>query len=680
MGVIRKKTVTRGEGGVKYVCDVCSSDITSTVRIRCAHPVCSDFDLCVSCFAKGESRNAHDPTSHEYRVIEQNSFPIFERDWGADEELLLLEGAEIYGLGSWADIADHIGGFREKDEVRDHYLRTYVHVPTFPLPKRCRPHDCELANEIPREEFQAQKKRRIEERREKSKSAPALQPKTKPTASVPSCHEIQGFMPGRLEFETEYANEAEEAVQHMQFDPGDGINPRTGELEPEMELKLTVMDIYNCRLTQRAERKKVVFEHDLLEYRENTKIEKKRSKDEKDLLQKAKPFARIMNHKDFEDFNQGLIDELNLRQAIAQLQEWRNLKIGDLRSGEKYEAEKAARVQKALPMGSMDRERLATNQRSKQVAASDPPSGASLLVAPDLTGHPAAQTIRETTGGGDTKLLTNGLANGANGHPQPAKIKHLPQPISGLQPLQLTQDTAADLHLLTPEEARLCEVIRLQPKPYLMIKEQILREALKTNGTLKKKQAKEICRLDSQKGARIFDFFINAGWLGFFSSDDLHSSPTHRHHRSESAVVASSMRYISAESLAGKILAEGVSSDPSYAIIDVRDGDYIGGHIKGCINIPTLQLDLRMPRLVEELKNKRMVVFHCALSQQRGPTAAMKYSQGREALLKKQGPEGPGLPDQEVVVLQGGFSGWQKVYGNDVRLTEGYVKAIWDNF
>jgi hypothetical protein len=32
MGVIRKKTVTRGgEGGVKYVCDVCSSDITSTV-------------------------------------------------------------------------------------------------------------------------------------------------------------------------------------------------------------------------------------------------------------------------------------------------------------------------------------------------------------------------------------------------------------------------------------------------------------------------------------------------------------------------------------------------------------------------------------------------------------------------------------------------------------------------
>lgn len=32
MGVIRKKTATRGtEGGTKYHCDVCSVDITSTV-------------------------------------------------------------------------------------------------------------------------------------------------------------------------------------------------------------------------------------------------------------------------------------------------------------------------------------------------------------------------------------------------------------------------------------------------------------------------------------------------------------------------------------------------------------------------------------------------------------------------------------------------------------------------
>ena len=468
----------------------------------------------MTCFSKGESRNAHDPASHPYRVIEQNSFPIFDREWGADEELLLIEGAEIYGLGSWADIADHIGGFRERDEVRDHYLGTFVDSPSFPLPKRCSPHDSELANEISREEFQSRKKRRIEDRREAAKNAPALQPKTKPTASVPSCHEIQGYMPGRLEFETEYANDAEEAVQHMQFDPGDGLNNRTGDLEPEMELKLTVMEIYNCRLTQRVDRKKVIFEHNLLDYRENTKVEKKRSKEEKDLLQKAKPFARVMNGKDFEEFNQGLIDELNLRQAITQLQEWRSLKIGDLRSGEKYESDKASRIQKAIPMGSMDRERLATSQRSKQAPPPDPPSGSALLVQPELPLRPAGQSHDEVNG--DSKPVANGQTNGVNGvngHVSP-RPKQIPQPIPGLQPLSFNADNNSDLHLLTPEEAKLCEVVRLAPKPYLMIKEQLLKEALKSNGTMKKKQAKEICRLDAQKGARIFDFFVNAGWVG----------------------------------------------------------------------------------------------------------------------------------------------------------------------
>lgn len=377
----------------------------------------------------------------------------------------------------------------------------------------------ELANEISREEFQARKKRRIEERREAAKNAPALQPKTKPTASVPACHEVQGYMPGRLEFETEYANEAEEAVQLMQFDPGDGINPRTGELEPEMELKLTVMEIYNCRLTQRAERKRVIFEHNLLDYRENTKTEKKRSKEERDLLNKAKPFARMMNRVDFEQFCQGLIDELNLRQAITQLQEWRSLRIGDLRSGEKYEQEKAQRIQKSIPLGSMDRERLATNQRNKQQPPPDPPSGAALLVAPGLPIRSAATNgMSNGEGPNGVKAETNGdhvnggsvvVANGTT----TTKQKYIPQPIPGVQPLQLSQDNAPDLHLLTPEEAKLCETLRLQPKPYLMIKEQILKEAIKGNGSLKKKQAKEICRLDSQKGGRIFDFMVNAGWV-----------------------------------------------------------------------------------------------------------------------------------------------------------------------
>lgn len=499
------------------------ADPNCQVRIRCAHPDCTEYDLCVLCFAKGEQSSNHKPSSHPYRVIEQNSFPIYDEEWGADEELLLLEGCESYGIGSWADIADHIGGYRTKDEVREHYEKVYLNSSKFPLPERCSPKDTSLAMATSREEFQARKKRRIEERKEAIKNAPPPPPKTKPTASVPSCHEVQGYMPGRLEFETEYANEAEEAVQLMQFEPGDGINPVTGQLEPEMELKLTVMHIYNARLTQRVERKKVIFEHNLLDYRENSKLDKKRSKDERDILNKAKPFARIMNHDDFEEFNQGLIDELNMRQAIAQLQEWRNNGIGDLRSGEKYEQEKTQRMQKSIPMGSMDRERLAVQQRgNKQQPAPEPPSGAALLVAPELPIRLAHKRPGGSLMNGDpAKLLNGDHTNGTNGingaivvngvdHKPP---KHTPQPITGLTPLSLTQENPPDLHLLTAEEVRLCEVCRMKPKPYLMMKAEVIREACKANGSLKKKQVKEISRLDSRKCGVIFECMVAWGYI-----------------------------------------------------------------------------------------------------------------------------------------------------------------------
>ncbi|KAI9851086.1 MAG: Transcriptional adapter ada2 [Thelocarpon superellum] len=504
MGVIKKKTATRGtEGGVKYVCDGCSADITSTVRIRCAHPTCNEYDLCVPCFAGGETSREHDPATHPYSVIEQHSIPIFTPDWGADEELLILEGAETYGLGSWADIADHIGGYRTKEEVCQHYVDTYVNSPDFPLPLLASPNDRSLL--ATRDEFQARKKRRIAERKEANKTAPSSVSKQKPTASVPACHEVAGYMPGRLEFETEYANEAEEAVQHMQFDPGDGINPRTGELEPEMELKLAVMDIYNSRLTSRVERKNVILQHNLLEYRKNAAMDKKRSKEERDLLNKAKPFARMMNRQDFEEFCKGLIYEHNLRLAIAQLQEWRLMGLGDFKSGERYEAEKQQRLQKAATLSQVDR--LAVSRMNKPTPPVDTPTAVASLTAPELP-------IRlQANGAHGPHVLSSGHANGTL-TPLSGKPQYVVQPLPNVQPLKFDDENANDLHLLTKEEQQLCSTLRIYPKPYLVIKEHLMKEAMKQGGNLKRKAAREICKIDVNKCGRIFDFFVHSGWIG----------------------------------------------------------------------------------------------------------------------------------------------------------------------
>lgn len=120
----------------------------------------------------------------------------------------------------------------------------------------------------------------------------------------------------------------------------------------------------------------------------------------------------------------------------------------------------------------------------------------------------------------------------------------------------------------------------------------------------------------------------------------------------------------------------------SLTVIDVRDSDYIGGHIVGGINVPTNTHDYKMPELARTLKDKDTVVFHCALSQQRGPSAALKYMRERERLFGpenvKKGNEGatrekseaktkdegvgeaPEVKGQTVYVLEGGFVQWQE--------------------
>ena len=175
--------------------------------------------------------------------------------------------------------------------------------------------------------------------------------------------------------------------------------------------------------------------------------------------------------------------------------------------------------------------------------------------------------------------------------------------------------------------------------------------------------------------------------------------------------------------------------------------DHIGGHIKSSLHVPSATHATAIPSLVRNLKDKPVVIFHCALSQVRGPKAALQYVRERErlvgpgttrvsaepgeiesvtyteqngpgvgAMLKKDRGEqlardGKGLlrheaeegedgwedveqeaelyseskmvinrkKQQRVLVLEGGFVGWQATYGEDERLTEGYSKELWED-
>ncbi len=64
-------------------------------------------------------------------------------------------------------------------------------------------------------------------------------------------------------------------------------------------------------------------------------------------------------------------------------------------------------------------------------------------------------------------------------------------------------------------------------------------------------------------------------------------------------------------------MKSGKVAGKDYCVIDVRDDDYIGGHIKGAQNAPSNQFYVQVNDLVQKTKNVPIVVFHCALSQVR---------------------------------------------------------------
>lgn len=432
----------------KFHCDVCSSDCTNRVRISCAE--CPEYDLCVPCFSQGAYNGNHRPF-HDYKIMETNSYPILCEDWGADEELALIKGSQTLGLGNWQDVADHIGS-RTKEEVDEHYVNYYLNSPYYPIP------DITKDIKISQEQFLEDRRRRIEKFRELP-----LQPPRKPMASVPSCHEVQGFMPGRLDFETEFENDAEGPVKDMVFEPDD---------QPlDIEVKLVILDIYNSRLITRAEKKRLLFENGLMEYRKLQGIDKKRSKEAKELYNSLKAFARIMTPQDFEEFSKDILEELRCRSRIHQLQEWRSNGVTTLEAGLKYERDKQARV--------MTLERFGGSLHS---SANGNGSGRYRTSSAHRSNADYGQGYNDASSRKKTLTISD--------------IQH-----------------GADYGLLSAEEQQLCIQLKILPKPYLAIKEVMFRELLRAGGTLKKRVCRDLLNIDPAKANKIYDFFQSQRWL-----------------------------------------------------------------------------------------------------------------------------------------------------------------------
>jgi len=130
------------------------------------------------------------------------------------------------------------------------------------------------------------------------------------------------------------------------------------------------------------------------------------------------------------------------------------------------------------------------------------------------------------------------------------------------------------------------------------------------------------------------------------------------------------MKYITSEELAELMKTSGKVAGKDYVVVDVRDDDYVGGNVKDCINQPSREFLMGVDGLVKQTKDVPLVIFHCTLSQIRGPKAAKIYEETRSNVVTDDMPH-------EVAVLQQGFSGFQLKYKDDPALVENWDKEVW---
>ena len=344
--------------------------------------------------------------SHAYRVIEHVRQPLFDAKWGADEELLLLEAIEMFGFGNWSDIAEHVST-KTKTECEQHYNATYLNASTAPLPDLATAithlEQPQQQHGIKQEDSTTQSAA-VKAESDTSATASsasslsaAVDPRdTKPSSSSPTgsgsvsgnassskpgkplptplpskpkpksgLGHLVGYIPNRGDFDQEYENDAELLLADMEF--------KEEDTKWEKELKLKVIDIYNVshtthtthtcsthtstsmrpsthlpptvllftvqsKLDARLERKKFILERGLLERKE-----KKRGKEEREIWNNMRVFARFHSAEEHEQFVQGLVNEARLRRRIERLQQWRMNGVKTLKDGERYEDEKKRR-------------------------------------------------------------------------------------------------------------------------------------------------------------------------------------------------------------------------------------------------------------------------------------------------------------------------------------------------
>ena len=242
------------------------------------------------------------------------------------------------------------------------------------------------------------------------------------------------------------------------------------------------------------ERKKFIFERDLTDFKRHQSLEKRRTKEERELHSKMRVFARFQTKEDFEALMDGLLFEMKLRKRIEQFQYYRRNGVRTLLAAEIFEG---------------DRRRHETEMNLKKWR-----ENASYLYGdknvPISRTHRSRERIEEPTSSSDSNVtmsLSSMKAAPSLSTPLSLNTK---LPRKPAKPLDIAN--AESIELLSLRERELCSQVRLLPRQYLAIKETLIREYNRRGG-LRKSEARPLIKIDVLKTSKIYDFFISSGWI-----------------------------------------------------------------------------------------------------------------------------------------------------------------------
>lgn len=97
-----------------------------------------------------------------------------------------------------------------------------------------------------------------------------------------------------------------------------------------------MIELYNARLDERIRRKKFVIERGLLDFKKIQKYERKKTKEEREIINTMKIFARFNSAEDHEKLVNSLIKERLLREVIEQLKYFKSKGLTSLDQIEKF--------------------------------------------------------------------------------------------------------------------------------------------------------------------------------------------------------------------------------------------------------------------------------------------------------------------------------------------------------